>query len=134
MKKYLFLLIALVVSALTFTSCEKNSGNNNSDDEPSSGKQTSTLTSGNWVCTLSEGNYLYFEFSGNDFKYHEVASKANIDAWIGGSYVLKGNTLTFEFTDSNVEEMKSNLDKYEKTATLNGDKLLWSKHTFTLQK
>lgn len=132
MKKVFFLAFALVACALTFTACEKNGNNSN---EPDNG-QTAQLTSGTWVYQVSANGYMYFEFSGNSFKFHEVgqAMGSTIDAWVGGSYTLKGNTLTFTFTDTNVEEMKSSLDQYEKTATLDGDKLLYSGYTFTLQK
>ena len=128
MKKVLFFAFALVASVLAFTSCE---GNN-----PSDNPQTAKLTSGTWVYQVNENGYMYFEFSGSSFKYHEIgqAMGVTIDAWVGGSYTLKGNALTFKFTDTNVDEMKSSLDKYEKTATLDGDKLLYSGHTFTLQK
>ena len=132
MRKFLFIALALVVGALAFTSCENNGNNAN---EPDNG-QTAQLASGTWVYTVDANGYMYFEFNGNNVKFHEVASHGGmtLDAWIGGTYTLKGNTLTFTFTDTNVEEMKSSLDKYEKTATLDGDKLLYSGHTFTLQK
>lgn len=132
MKKLFIFALAFVACVLAFTACEKNGNNSN---EPGNG-QTAQLASGTWVCQVNANGYMYFEFSGNSVKFHEVgqALGSTIDAWIGGTYTLKGNTLTFSFTDSNVEEMKANLDKYEKTATLDGDKLLYSGHTFTLQK
>ena len=128
MKKFLFFAIALVASTLAFTGCERNN--------PSDNTQTAQLASGTWVYQVNANGYMYFEFSGNSVKFHEVgqALGSTIDAWIGGTYTLKGNTLTFSFTDSNVEEMKANLDNYEKTATLDGDKLIYSGYTFTLQK
>lgn len=132
MRKILFFAMALVASVVVFTACDKNDGNS----PEANSEQVALLTSGTWVYQVSEKGYTYFEFSGNTFKYHEVASVAgmSLDAWMGGTYTLKGNTLTFTFTDTNVEEMRSDLSKYETTATLDGDKLIYSGHTFILTK
>ena len=126
MKKYLFL--ALAVLTLAFVACNKKDKN-----EPESNPDTSALTGGKWVYEMDANNYLYFEFTGTTFKYHEVSSALGLtlDAWMGGTYTLSGNTLTLSFTETNIEEMKDELDKYPTEATLDGDQLIYDKYTFT---
>lgn len=133
MKKYLFIALALVAGALAFIGCEKSNGKS---EQEQTNEQKAVLASGTWVYQVNENGYMFFEFSGNTFKYHEVVSYGgtDIDAWVGGTYTLKGNNLTFTFTDTNVEDMKDELGKCKTEATLDGDQLLYAGFIFKLQK
>lgn len=131
MKKFysFCIMLALVLGMVSFVGCEKEK--NNTPPTP----EAASLQAGNWVCDLGAG-YMYFEFQGSNFKFHEVGYVMGepVDAWAGGTYVIVGNDLTLSYTDCNAEDMRSSLDKMEKHAVLDNDKIYYQGYTFILQK
>ena len=135
MKKFylFFIMLAVVLGAVSFVACDTNDPKENENQNNSSQKDD---LQGKWVYQVSEAGYMYFEFNGTTFKFHEVGSMGGqvIDAWAGGSYVIVGNDLTLSFTDSNVDEMKANLSKMETHAVLDGNTIHYKGYDFVLQK
>ena len=121
-------MLALVLSAVSFVACDKEKENNPS--------QTPALEQGMWVCQVNANGYMYFEFEKNTFKYHEVGSMwgTTVDAWVGGTHAIVENDLYLTFTDSNVPELMKTLDKYETHAVLDNDVIHYDGHDFILQK
>ena len=130
MKKFysFCIMLALVLSAVSFVACDKENQNNPS--------QTAVLRQGQWVCQVSVNYYMYFEFEASSFKFHEVGSLGAtiVDAWAGGSYVINGNDLNFTYTDSNVDALKLTLDEMETHAVLDGNTIHYKGYDFVLQK
>ena len=127
MKKFysICIMLAVVLSAVSFVACDNQ-------NDPS---QKKVLQQGQWVCDLGVG-YMFFEFEKSSFKFHEVANVLGepVDAWAGGSYVIKGNDLNLSFTDCNVPEMKSKLGQMQTHAVLDGNTIHYQGYDFVLQK
>lgn len=127
MKKFISLciMLAVVLGVVSFVACNQNN--------PS---QKSVLQQGQWVYVVNANGYMYFEFQGSTFKFHEVGTIAGttVDAWAGGSYVISGENLTFSFTDCNVEDMRPQLGQMETHAVLDGNTIHYNGYDFVLQK
>lgn len=118
MKRFLVILVAAI---LTFISCERGS-------EPSPIK-------GEWVCDLN-GVQMTLEYGNRDVKYTYYIDLYDATAIYKGTYTIKDNVITHEFTSLTTKNSSKigyyDLEKMPKEAILKDDStIIYMDYTFT---
>lgn len=126
MKKIL-LFISVFVLSVSFLSCERQNLN------PS----FISPIKGIWECKLN-GMEMTLDFGNNDVEYYVHTDFRNASATYQGTYTIKDNNITLEFTSLTTKN-SSKIDYIQpedmpKEAVLNGEStIIYSNYTFTLR-
>ena len=126
MKKIL-LFISVFVLSVSFLSCERQNLN------PS----FISPIKGIWECKFN-GMEMNLDFGNNDVEYYVHTDFRNASATYQGTYTIKDNNITLEFTSLTTKN-SSKIDYIQpedmpKEAVLNGEStIIYSNYTFTLR-